>query len=224
MKSKNRKPNDFSLFHYLFYDCTKVLTALPGLIWFRPKYLYVNDKAKKRIRGGAIVISNHNSFFDPVYLQFAVWYRRHHFVCLQKFFDGPAGWLFKCFLCIPVDKENVSLDSFRSITDCLEKGELVTIFPEGKVDVAGEEISAFRTGMVLMAMTGGAPIVPVYIKKRKRFYDRLVAVFGEAVDIGAVFADEPAFTRIEKIAKMLEEKEQELKQFSEEHTNGKRST
>ena len=77
-------------FKNIIYDITKLLAALPGFIYFRPKYIYESDKAKKRIRGAAIVVSNHTGFFDPVYLQFAVWYRRHHFVCLQKFFEGKA--------------------------------------------------------------------------------------------------------------------------------------
>jgi len=221
MKNKKKKANSYFSFSYLFYDFTKIITALPGWIWLRPKFRYVSDEAKKKIRGGAIVISNHNSFFDPVYLQFAVWYRRHRFVCLQKFFDGPLSWLFKGFLCIPVDKDNVSLSAIREITDSLQRGKLVTLFPEGKVDLTGGKISSFQSGVVIMAINGKAPIIPVYIKKKKHFYNRVVAVFGEAIDIQSAFPDEPAFTRMDKIAKMLEEKELELKKYEEDYKNEK---
>ncbi|MDD7394040.1 MAG: hypothetical protein PUG24_06570, partial [Eubacteriales bacterium] len=86
---------------YLFYDFVKITAAIPGLICFRPKLVYENKKAKKKIRGGAMIVSNHVGFRDPVYLQFAVWYRRQHFVCLKKLFEGRAALLFKGFLCIP---------------------------------------------------------------------------------------------------------------------------
>ena len=46
---------------YFFYDFVKITAAIPGLIWFRPKRIYVNENAKKKIKGGALLISNHSS-------------------------------------------------------------------------------------------------------------------------------------------------------------------
>ena len=31
---------------------------------------------------------NHDGFFDPIYLMFAIWYRRHRFICRKEFFDS----------------------------------------------------------------------------------------------------------------------------------------
>ena len=56
---QNPKPNNraklFSL-RYWFYDFVKLTAALPGLLWFRPKWIYENEAAKKRVRGGAIYV------------------------------------------------------------------------------------------------------------------------------------------------------------------------
>ena len=86
-QAKRQRAKLFS-FRYFFYDFMKVTGALPGLIWLRPKWIYETPTAKKRLRNGCIVISNHHSFFDPVYLMYAIWYRRHHFICGKEFFES----------------------------------------------------------------------------------------------------------------------------------------
>ncbi|MBQ9414645.1 MAG: 1-acyl-sn-glycerol-3-phosphate acyltransferase, partial [Clostridia bacterium] len=196
---------------YLLFDFMKVTAALPGLLWFRPRWIYENDAAKKRIRGGALLVSNHDGFFDPLYLQFAVWYRRHHFICSKEFFEGRAAWMFRAFHCIPIDRENFQMSSFRGILDHLRAGELVTIFPEGHVNDGSGEIAAFKSGMVLMAMQSRTPIIPVYLKPRAHWYSRLVFAIGEEVDPNTLFADRPAMQRIDAIASMLHEREEQLK-------------
>ncbi|MGI6264434.1 MAG: lysophospholipid acyltransferase family protein [Acutalibacteraceae bacterium] len=191
---------------YLFHDVAKAIAALPGLLWFRPRIVYESELAKKRIRGGALVIANHIGFFDPVYLQYAVWYRRHHFVCLQKFFDGPLWWMFKGFLCIPIDKDNVRVDTFRQIVGHLQSGEMVTLFPEGQVNDGSGQLASFKAGMVLMALQSQKPIVPVYIHKRRRFYHRLVMGIGEPVDPAAA-GEKLTMRQINEAARRLQEKE-----------------
>ena len=211
--NKAEKNNRLFSFRYLFYDFVKVTSAIPGLIWFRPKWRFQNENARKHIRGGAIAISNHDTFFDPIYLMFAIWYRRHRFICRKEFFESWAKLMFRGFLCIPIDKESFGIDSFRVITDHLKSGHLVSMFPEGQVN-AGEEIAAFKSGVVLMAMQGKAPIVPVYIKGKKHFWKRVVFVIGEPIDIRALYGERPTFAQIESIAQLLREHEEELKAFA----------
>ncbi len=77
-KKKNEKKR--SPLRWLPFDFVRI-TAAPGLLWFRPKIIYENENAKKKIRGGALLISNHIGLFDPMYLMMAIWYRRHRFIC-----------------------------------------------------------------------------------------------------------------------------------------------
>lgn len=207
--SKTNKAKLFS-FQYLFYDITKVISALPGLIAFRPKYLFENDAARKHIHGGALLIGNHNGFFDPIYMQYCIWYRRHHFICTKEFFEGKKAFLFRNFLCIPIDRDNFSIDSFRVITDHLEQGDLVSMFPEGHI-TAENSLASFKSGMVLMAMRSGRPIVPVYIGKRKNVLRRIPMAVGEPVDIQKLCGSRPAFSQIAQITALLQEKEAKLK-------------
>lgn len=210
-----KKPKRAKLFSlsYLFYDITKLIAALPGLLAFRPKYIYQNKAARKRIRGGAILIGNHTGFFDPVYMQFGVWYRRHHFLCAKEFFESKARFFFKNFMCIPIDRDNFGMDTFREITDHLKQGELVSMFPEGRIE---KELNSFKSGMVLMALQSGTPIVPIYIKPRKTIWHRLVMAIGEPVDVVEVCGgSRPSFSKIESVAELLLNVEVQLKEMCE---------
>ncbi len=204
-----KRPNKLLSLEYLFYDFVKLTSALPGLLLYRPKRLYESELARKRIRGGALLIGNHTGYFDPIYLQFCVWYRRHHFLCLKEFLEGKAAFFFRHFLCIPIDRENFSLDSFREITERLSRGELISMFPEGKINAEGG-IASFKSGMVLMALRSGKPIIPVYVARRTHALARLRIAVGEPVDVAARLGEHPALSEIDAMTSYLQEKEQQL--------------
>ena len=198
---------------WFFYDFVKITAALPGLLWFRPRLLFENDRARAHIRGGALLIANHIGFFDPAYLLFAIWYRRISFVCLQQFFDSSWAWFFRGVHCIPIDKQNVGMESVREIIRRLKAGELVSIFPEGHVNAGGETLDTFKSGAVLMAMRSACPIVPVYIRPKKHWYQRLTMVIGEPVDIKELLRNTPGVAGMEAASAQLLQKEENLKQI-----------
>lgn len=220
MKNKN-KPPMFSI-KYLAHDIVKVLCFLLGLPMFlyqRPKILFENKKAQKHIRGGAILIANHLGFFDPIYMMIAIWYRRHHFICLKKFFEGKSRPFFKAFLCLPIDKNNVSFGSFREIVEHIKQGELVSMFPEGAVNDGSGETATFKSGVTLMAFQGKVPIVPMYIKKKEHWYERLTMVIGEPIDDFSNPEAKMNFGLIDKITEKLQNKESELEALVKREKN-----
>ena len=179
------KKNRTLSIRYAFFDFVRI-TATPGILLFRPKILYISEKAKanKKMKGGNLIISNHITMVDPMYLMLGLWRRRHHFVATKELFAGKfKHWLFtKGFKCICIDRDNFSFASFKEITDNLKVGNIVSIFPEGSVNLTGEEVRVFKNGAVMMALRSGAPIIPVYIQKREHWYSRLVIAMGEPVD------------------------------------------
>lgn len=194
---------------YWFFDFVKVTAAIPGLIWLRPKRIWESPAARERIRGGALIASNHQSHLDPVYLQFAVGYRRQRFVCMKEFFDTRLwGWVFSRFLCIPIDRENVGMKSLREVTQALKEGWVVSIFPEGRISAEGT--GAFKTGVILMAAQAGCPIIPMYIRRPARWWNRLRICIGEPVDVIALCGGRPGLGQMEEISAMLREKEERL--------------
>ena len=144
-----------------------------------------------------------------------LWYRRLYFVCHQAFVETKAGPFFRAAGClIPINADNFSVGSFRSITESLRDGKAVTLFPEGHVN-KGDEMLEFKSGMVLISMQSKRPIVPVYLKPRRHWYSRLKAVVGEPVDITALSEGRPAFSKIQEVTALLKKREEELEAFAE---------
>lgn len=206
---KEKKAKLFS-FKNIVLDFVRI-TAAPGLLWFRPKHIYENEKAKKKIKGPAIVIMNHVGMIDPMYLMLTIWYRRHRFVCKSELMQSKLGgfWL-RLFRCIPIDRDNASFSSMRQIVDVLKEGNLVSMFPEGQVNLNSDTPAEFKSGMILMSIQSGAPIIPVYIKPRKHAYDRIIAVIGEPFSVTEKYGSRPKFSQIDEAAKYLHEKELNL--------------
>ena len=198
---------------YIVYDFIYITAGIPGVIFFRPKNVYASPEAKERIKGGAIVTANHSGLFDPVYLMMSIRYRRHHFVCLDSFFEGRfRGWLFSQFHCIPINRENFSMAQLKRITGELDQGRMVTMFPEGHV--SGGQLSPFKSGVILMALRSGKPIVPVYTLPRKHWYSRLVTFIGEKYSVVDDIGQRPAMGKIDEAARKLEARERALQEMA----------
>lgn len=209
MKSKRK------LFSYFFYDFVMITAALPGLLFFRIKKIYVSKKAKQKIKKGALLISNHTTNIDPIVLMFAIWYRRHHFIATKELFDRPfKKFLFTNFHCIEIDRENMSVSSFSKIVSHLKDDKLVSMFPEGHITLT-EEVQKFKSGVVLMAYQSKKPIIPVYVKKRKSFFNRQVVIIGEAINVCDLMSKIPTLKEINKVTDILREKESQLKEISD---------
>ena len=200
---------------YLFYDFVKITAAIPGLLWFRPKRIYVNEAAKQKIKGGALLISNHSSNIDPIILMFAIYYRRHHFIATKELFDTKfKRFLFENFHCIEIDRENFGMSIFRDIIDCLKSDRLVSMFPEGHV-TKNEEVQKFKSGMVLMSVSAKKPIIPVYVKVRKSLWHRQYVIIGEPIHPAEMLQKMPSLSDMDRVAELLREKEKELKELAD---------
>ena len=158
-------------------------------------------------------MANHNSMKDPFYLICCLFRRRHHFittneVCCNKW----RKFLFKtCFLCIEINREQFSMSSFKEITSHLEKGDMVSMFPEGQINVSNKDTNHFKGGIVMMAYKTNKKIRPVYLKKRKHWYSRLKLYVGEEFDVKEFLNGRSLNSNtVKEVALELEKKEKEL--------------
>lgn len=168
----------------------------------------------KDIKGGAIITANHNTFLDPIFGYCVFWRRKMHLVATKdlyktKFLDR----FFRKVQCIQVDKENFSMSCFHEVKEVLQDEKLVMIFPEGKVNLEKEDMLGFKGGCILMAHSTAKPIVPMYIVKARRWYNRWCAILGDPIDIRALCGPFPTLDKINEITDLLRNKEEELKNF-----------
>ena len=203
-----------------FQDFVKITGSIPGLIWMRPKIYYAGEKKKCRVKGGVVIVANHNTFFDPIMLYCTYWWRRLHFLATKDLYKTKFfGWMITTVGCIQVDKDNFSMRSMHAVVDRLKDGKAVVIFPEGQV-IAKEQSKSYKSGAVLMAQLSGVPIQPVYIAPLKKWYHRRVAVIGEPINISTMCGRFPTVEEIDKISEYIQNREQALKEYYNNQKRG----
>ena len=199
-------------FEYFFYDFVKVTGAVPAFIIVRPKLIYENENAKKRVKGGAMVICNHASFIDPIIVHCAMWYRRLNFLAAKEVFKSDLSkWFFKHMHCITVDRENFNYSTYKSIVDNLKKDRLVVIFPEGHLEANATTLQGFKSGAAMMACMANVPVVPIYVAPKKSKWERTRIVVGEAVYAEGSDSPIPDMITVEKFNQALQQKESDLR-------------
>ena len=228
MKKKDRAPLIVRLFdpRMWLYDFFKLFCSLPILVDLRLKRIYVTSTGKRKrgtFKGKYLVASNHVSFEDPVIIFNVFLCRRVRFVAVDELFKHKFwGKLLKMFGCIPISKENVSLETFKQIDDSLYRGHVVGVFPEGTVS-RDDNLHAFKSGIVMMAVMSGADILPVYIVKRKNRWDRQEVLIGEKIILKEhISSDFPSIDEIENLTALLKEREEGLERVSREKKQNKK--
>lgn len=193
------------------YDFVKWTGALPTLLYMRLKTHYISDEAKKLRHKPALVVSNHTGYTDPLTINTLLFHRRICSVATQELFEHKVfgKFLSKCG-CIPINKDNVSVKTFKMAKEIFERGHYVAIFPEGQVVKEGQ-IVEYKLGAVMLAYIAGVPIIPIYIKKKSKWWHRQRVVVGEKIDINQFVKSSFMTTEdMKDAANYIREKEKEL--------------
>ncbi len=217
---KNKKKKRF--LPNFCYDFVKITGAIPTLIWFRTKVF--RPFKTKTPRGGVLISANHKSLIDPIIVHTAFSSRRLHSLATKDLYNTKTkAKFFNLMNCIMVDKENFSLSSFHDVVNRLSDGKAVVIFPEGKLNREdGNALLAFKSGAVLMAHKAKAPILPVYIVKREKWYHRQHVIIGDPVDVRAIAGDMPTMEALDRASSYLRDREIELREYYEERITAKK--
>ncbi len=112
--------------------------------------------------GGVVVVSNHQSHFDPPLI--AIGLRRNlNFLARKTLFKfRPFAKLIDLLDAIPLDLEGIGFEGVKQSLKRLRAGEMVLIFPEGARTWDGE-IAPFREGALTLAQRSKSAILPVAI-------------------------------------------------------------
>jgi 1-acyl-sn-glycerol-3-phosphate acyltransferase len=117
--------------------------------------------------GAALIVANHVSFVDALVLM-AVSPRPIRFVMDAAIFRIPLlSWLFRQAKAIPIAsaKADPALmeRAFERVSAELRDGQLVCIFPEGRITDDGE-LSPFRPGVTRILERDPVPVVPIALQ------------------------------------------------------------
>ena len=117
--------------------------------------------------GAAVVVCNHVSFVDALVI-LAASPRPIRFVMDHRIFRIPVlSFVFRTGKAIPIApaREDAALleRALEDVAEALAAGELVGIFPEGRITEDGE-IAPFRTGTARILERTPVPVVPMALK------------------------------------------------------------
>ncbi|MBC8867851.1 MAG: 1-acyl-sn-glycerol-3-phosphate acyltransferase [Planctomycetes bacterium] len=146
-----------SLFKRSGYSFLRVLSRLVVVLFFR---IRCRNRQRVPTEGGALVCSNHQSFFDPVLVGVG-FHRRLNYLARKTLFRfGPFRWMIEFLDAIPIDREGFGLGGIKETLKRLKRGEMVLIFPEGTRTTDGE-VSRLKPGFVALARRGKVPLLPI---------------------------------------------------------------
>ncbi len=118
-------------------------------------------------KGPAVLVCNHVSFVDPLVI-LAASPRPIRFVMDHRIFQVPIlSFVFRTGKAIPIapakEDERLLNEAYDRIAQALEQGELVAIFPEGRITDTGE-LYPFRGGIRRIVERTPVPVVPLALK------------------------------------------------------------
>jgi 1-acyl-sn-glycerol-3-phosphate acyltransferase len=129
--------------------------------------VHVVDTDRIPEEGAAVLVCNHVSYVDAIVIM-AASPRPIRFVMDYRIFKIPLlSWIFRTAKAIPIAsaKEDPWLmeKAYVDIAQALHEGELVCIFPEGKLTATGD-INPFRGGIKKIIDRSPVPVIPMALR------------------------------------------------------------
>ena len=144
--------------------------AMRFLIWTLTHTMYrVTHQALERIpeRGAAMLVCNHVSYVDALIIAGSV-PRPIRFIMLKRIHGIPVlNFIFRTGRAIPIESPRVDTEAYEfalnEIHEGLEAGDLLCIFPEGKLTTNGE-VGEFRPGVERILNATPVPTIPLALQ------------------------------------------------------------
>lgn len=184
----------------------KITAYLPQLAVFRTKIHYKNKSAQgRKIKGAAIVISNHTSVYDFAALMFTFYMRNLRCLMAEVLFgkNPLLGWFLKALGGIKIERDIYNFSFVSKSCDILGKGGVVEIFPESRLPLKGENRPLpFKPSAAYIALLSGAPVIPVYTTGGYFCKARNHIMIGERIDPSEII--DPKLSERENIERLTE--------------------
>lgn len=165
--------------------------------WFYPfNYVMARVLWRAKVTGtldipagqGAVIVCNHLGPIDPSFVALAT-NRIVHWMVAKEYTSHPAmSWFFKTMQAIPVNRRGVDTAATKLAIRYASQGDLVGLFPEGRINDTDRLLLPGRPGAALIALRARVPVVPCY----------LTGAPNDGTSMGAFFLPAKARLRIGK--------------------------
>ena len=196
---------------------------LPIFYILKPFRTFGRRKAKD---GACVYIGNHYTVFDPVYAAITTW-EGVHFVGKRENFEAPIlGWFMRKVKAIKVNRDGNDVRALLDGLKCLKNNEKISLYPEGTRNKTQEELLPFRHGASMMAIRAKAPIVPVVIYDKPKFFKCAHIIYGDPIELTEYYdrklTEKDYEEADEKLRARILEIKREHKEFLESKKKGKK--
>ncbi len=209
-----------------FLNAFAKITGWPvQFICFRTKtYLEDEKECSRRIKGPAIIISNHTSVFDYAVYLFVFFSRTLRFQMAEVLFRKPLlGPFLRGMGGIYVNRDGYDFSFVERSEEILRRGGVVGIFPESRLPLPGEERPLrFKTSAAYTALRAGVPVIPVVTNGSYFKAARARVLIGKPIDAASLSdATLPEKEDLENVSEKLRSRIIELERMLDERSKKK---
>ena len=193
---------------------------------FRIKYHGIENEPDEK-DGPYVLICNHISNADPVFLCAAGTKQQPHFMAKKELFKVPLlRKLIAALGAYPVNRSGADVSAIKNTIKMLEEGKSIGIFPQGHREKGIRPHNAtLKNGAAMIACRAKATVLPccVITKKNKfAFFRRIDVYYGKPVSFENLGYDPEATGEYARITKELFDKVCELYETGEKERGKKR--
>lgn len=189
------------------------------ITWIFIRILYPTKVVGRKniVKGGAILICNHLSNVDP-FLIISYNTRRIYSLGKKELFNTKfKAWFFKSVGVISVDRGNPDIKAIKTALKVLNKGKLLSIFPEGTRNKVNENLQEIKGGCCMLAIKTKLPIIPINIQKKARVFRRNKIIIGKPFELTEFYGQKLSSQILDDAGKIVQEKLMEM--YPDENKN-----
>ncbi|MDR2933442.1 MAG: 1-acyl-sn-glycerol-3-phosphate acyltransferase [Oscillospiraceae bacterium] len=175
-------------------------------------YIYIRFMYKITYEGlenipadqGFILSSNHQTFYDPLFIAHKV-KPQMHFMAKAEFFDKKiVGWLFRSLGAFPVQRGKSDKSAMDTARKIIESGDVMAIFPEGTRSKDGNPMRP-KPGVAMVAGMVGCGVQPVGISYmgRLRFRKKVTVRYAPFLSARSLAIDAKSTATIRRASYMV---------------------
>jgi 1-acyl-sn-glycerol-3-phosphate acyltransferase len=148
------------IIHKIWYEIVRLVL----LVTFYPTFR-VSAEGGKNVpkKGPVMLLSNHQSFLDPMLCQIPLTRHMHHVARTTLYDNKLFGILLSTLYTIPIRRGEADVAAMKKIIRALKEGKMVCLFPEGTRTSDGR-IADVKAGFSLLSRRSNAVVVPVVIE------------------------------------------------------------
>lgn len=191
--------------------------------FFKTKVYLENERAEKRVKGGALIVSNHFNPMDYIVNCFHFFPRK---LCVVASEDGFSNWFFRFFIkCGGGIQANRITKNMRFVVESIRElraGNLVQIFPEAHNTPDGK-IHDFYPSYILIALRANVPIVLIVTDGNYGLFRRVHIMISEKIDLRQyVDTPRPSKEQIQQLNAIVHKRVLDLRQELDARVKGEK--